>query len=138
LPLPLEQTGRYCRYFKIGEGLVIPKAGWPTANFVIPLQKEYHVEFENDLIREVKVVIRKKNTIAGKGETTFSPFFLIKDLKPLPLEKTSSWCLMAIKCCSFSGTRKKNLHSSRNFSPSIRNSYNPRVLRVWLYAAAMY
>jgi non-specific serine/threonine protein kinase len=36
-------------------------------SFVIPLQKEYHVEFENDLIREVKSGDRKENSAAGKG-----------------------------------------------------------------------
>ena len=34
----------------------ISKAEWPEQlrSFIIPLQKEYHVEFDNDLIREIK------------------------------------------------------------------------------------
>ncbi len=62
--------------------MVIPKADWPEQlrSFVIPLQKEYHVEFENDLIREVKSGDpERKILLQEKGDyLLFQPVFSYK------------------------------------------------------------
>ena len=74
--------------------LAISKADWPEQlrSFVIPLQKEYQVEFENDLISEVKSGDPERKIItAGKRRLScyFNLFFHIKDLKRHPLARIS-------------------------------------------------
>jgi hypothetical protein len=68
---------------KFNEGKIsIPKSEWPEQlrNFVIPLQREYNVEFENDLIREVKSGDpERKILLQEKGEyLLFQPVFSYK------------------------------------------------------------
>ena len=77
---------------KFNEGrLIISKADWPEQlrNFVIPLQKEYHVEFENDLIREVKSGDpERKVLLQEKGEyLLFQPVFSYKGFETTSIGK---------------------------------------------------
>src|SRR5450432_113170 len=71
---------------KFNEGrLTISKADWPEQlrSFIIPLQKEYHVEFENELIREVKSGDPERKILLQERGITYcsNPFFHIRVLK---------------------------------------------------------
>ena len=77
---------------KFNEGrMVIPKGQWPDQlrNLVIPLQKEYHVEFENDLIREVKSGDpERKILLQEKGDyLLFQPVFSYKGFETTSIGK---------------------------------------------------
>jgi SNF2-related domain/Helicase conserved C-terminal domain len=77
---------------KFNEGrLSIARADWPEQlrNFVIPLQKEYNVEFENDLIREVKSGDpERKILLQEKGEyLLFQPVFSYKGFETTSIGK---------------------------------------------------
>jgi hypothetical protein len=69
----------------------IPKSDWPEQlrSFVIPLQKEYHVEFENELIKEVKSGDpEKKILLQEKGEyLLFQPVFSYKGFETTSIGK---------------------------------------------------
>jgi SNF2-related domain/Helicase conserved C-terminal domain len=71
--------------------MIISKADWPgqLRNFVIPLQKEYHVEFENDLIREVKSGDPdRKIFLQEKGDyLLFQPVFSYKGFETTSIGK---------------------------------------------------
>ena len=71
--------------------MTISKSDWPTQlrNFVIPLQKEYHVEFENDLIREVKSGDPdRKVLLQEKGDyLLFQPVFSYKGFETTSIGK---------------------------------------------------
>jgi SNF2-related domain/Helicase conserved C-terminal domain len=77
---------------KFNEGkLVISKADWPEQlrSFVIPLQKEYHVEFENELIREIKSGDpERKILLQEKGDyLLFQPVFSYKGFETTSIGK---------------------------------------------------
>ncbi|MDP4130454.1 MAG: SNF2-related protein [Bacteroidota bacterium] len=67
--------------FKEGK-LVIPKSEWPVQlrKTVLPLQKEYHVEFDSELVKEVKSGDpEKKILLQEKGDyLLFQPIFVYK------------------------------------------------------------
>ncbi len=71
--------------------MIISKADWPgqLRNFIIPLQKEYHVEFENDLIREVKSGDPdRKILLQEKGDyLLFQPVFSYKGFETTAIGK---------------------------------------------------
>ncbi len=71
--------------------MTISKSDWPSQlrNFVIPLQKEYHVEFENDLIREVKSGDPdRKVLLQEKGDyLLFQPVFSYKGFETTSIGK---------------------------------------------------
>ena len=71
--------------------MTISKSDWPgqLRNFVIPLQKEYHVEFENDLIREVKSGDPdRKVLLQEKGDyLLFQPVFSYKGFETTSIGK---------------------------------------------------
>ena len=71
--------------------MTISKADWPEqlTNFIIPLQKEYHVEFENELIREVKSGDpERKILLQEKGDyLLFQPFFSYKGFETTSIGK---------------------------------------------------
>ena len=71
--------------------MTISKSDWPAQlrNFVIPLQKEYHVEFENDLIREVKSGDPdRKVLLQEKGDyLLFQPVFSYKGFETTSIGK---------------------------------------------------
>ncbi len=71
--------------------MTISKSDWPgqLRNFVIPLQKEYHVEFENDLIREVKSGDpERKVLLQEKGDyLLFQPVFSYKGFETTSIGK---------------------------------------------------
>ena len=75
----------------IGGHLVISKSDWPEQlrNFVIPLQKEYHVEFDSDLIREIKSGDpERKILLQEKGEyLLFQPVFSYKGFETTSIGK---------------------------------------------------
>jgi SNF2-related domain/Helicase conserved C-terminal domain len=77
---------------KFNDGrMTIFKADWPEQlrNFIIPLQKEYHVEFENDLIREVKSGDpERKILLQEKGDyMLFQPVFSYKGFETTSIGK---------------------------------------------------
>ena len=77
---------------KFSEGkLSIPKEDWPEQlrSFVIPLQKEYHVEFDHDLIREIKSGDpERKILLQEKGEyLLFQPVFSYKGFETTSIGK---------------------------------------------------
>jgi len=77
---------------KFNEGrLTISKADWPEQlrSFIIPLQKEYHVEFENELIREVKSGDpERKILLQEKGDyLLFQPVFSYKGFETTSIGK---------------------------------------------------
>jgi len=77
---------------KFNEGrMSIPKSEWPEQlrSFVIPLQKEYHVEFENELIREVKSGDpERKVLLQEKGDyLLFQPVFSYKGFETTAIGK---------------------------------------------------
>jgi SNF2-related domain/Helicase conserved C-terminal domain len=77
---------------KFTEGrMTISKTDWPEQlrSFVIPLQKEYHVEFENDLIREVKSGDpERKILLQEKGDyLLFQPVFSYKGFETTSIGK---------------------------------------------------
>jgi hypothetical protein len=77
---------------KFTEGkLTIPKEDWPEQlrSFVIPLQKEYHVEFDHDLIREIKSGDpERKILLQEKGEyLLFQPVFSYKGFETTSIGK---------------------------------------------------
>lgn len=67
--------------FKDGR-LIIPKSEWPAQlrEIIIPLQKEYHVEFDNELVREIKSGDpERKILLQEKGDyLLFQPIFTYK------------------------------------------------------------
>lgn len=67
--------------FKDGK-LMIPKSEWPVQlrKTVLPLQKEYHVEFDSELIKEIKSGDpEKKILLQEKGDyLLFQPIFVYK------------------------------------------------------------
>ncbi len=67
--------------FKDGK-LLIPKSEWAVQlrKIVIPLQKEYHVEFDNELVKEIKSGDpEKKILLQEKGDyLLFQPIFTYK------------------------------------------------------------
>jgi non-specific serine/threonine protein kinase len=69
----------------------ISKSDWPEQlrSFIIPLQKEYHVEFENELIREVKSGDPdKKILLQEKGDyLLFQPVFSYKGFETTSIGK---------------------------------------------------
>ena len=71
--------------------MIISKSDWPDQlrNFVIPLQKEYHVEFENELIREVKSGDPdRKVLLQEKGDyLLFQPVFSYKGFETTSIGK---------------------------------------------------
>jgi SNF2 family DNA or RNA helicase len=71
--------------------MTISKSEWPAQlrNFVIPLQKEYHVEFENELIREVKSGDpERKVLLQEKGDyLLFQPVFSYKGFETTSIGK---------------------------------------------------
>ena len=71
--------------------MIISKSDWPEQlrNFVIPLQKEYHVEFENELIREVKSGDpERKILLQEKGDyLLFQPVFSYKGFETTSIGK---------------------------------------------------
>ncbi len=71
--------------------MLISKADWPEQlrSFVIPLQKEYHVEFENELIREIKSGDpERKILLQEKGEyLLFQPVFSYKGFETTSIGK---------------------------------------------------
>jgi non-specific serine/threonine protein kinase len=71
--------------------MTISRSDWPAQlrNFVIPLQKEYHVEFENDLIREVKSGDPdRKVLLQEKGDyLLFQPVFSYKGFETTSIGK---------------------------------------------------
>jgi non-specific serine/threonine protein kinase len=71
--------------------MTISKSEWPSQlrNFVIPLQKEYHVEFENDLIREIKSGDPdRKVLLQEKGDyLLFQPVFSYKGFETTSIGK---------------------------------------------------
>jgi SNF2-related domain/Helicase conserved C-terminal domain len=77
---------------KFSEGkLVISKSDWPEQlrSFIIPLQKEYHVEFENELIREIKSGDpERKILLQEKGDyLLFQPVFSYKGFETTSIGK---------------------------------------------------
>ncbi len=77
---------------KFTEGrMVISKTDWPEQlrNFVIPLQKEYHVEFDNELIREIKSGDpERKILLQEKGDyLLFQPVFSYKGFETTSIGK---------------------------------------------------
>ncbi len=77
---------------KFNEGkLVISKSDWPEQlrSFIIPLQKEYHVEFDNDLIREIKSGDpERKILLQEKGDyLLFQPVFSYKGFETTSIGK---------------------------------------------------
>ena len=84
MSISLEQTGGYCRAFQNSSGrpydhLQKPNGLHNCENFIIPLQKEYHVEFDHELIREVKSGDpERKILLQEKGDYLIIPacFFL--------------------------------------------------------------
>jgi hypothetical protein len=77
---------------KFTEGkMVISKSDWPEQlrSFVIPLQKEYHVEFEGDLIREIKSGDpERKILLQEKGDyLLFQPIFSYKGFETTSIGK---------------------------------------------------
>jgi len=77
---------------KFNEGRMnIPKGEWPEQlrNFVIPLQKEYHVDFESELIREVKSGDpERKILLQEKGDyLLFQPVFSYKGFETTSIGK---------------------------------------------------
>jgi len=71
--------------------MTISRSEWPSQlrNFVIPLQKEYHVEFENELIREVKSGDPdRKVLLQEKGDyLLFQPVFSYKGFETTSIGK---------------------------------------------------
>ncbi len=71
--------------------MTIAKSDWPEqlSNFIIPLQKEYHVEFENELIREVKSGDpERKILLQEKGDyLLFQPVFSYKGFETTSIGK---------------------------------------------------
>jgi hypothetical protein len=71
--------------------MTISKADWPDQlrSFIIPLQKEYHVEFDNDLIREIKSGDpERKILLQEKGEyLLFQPVFSYKGFETTSIGK---------------------------------------------------
>ena len=71
--------------------MVISKSDWPEQlrSFVIPLQKEYHVEFESELIREVKSGDpERKILLQEKGDyLLFQPVFSYKGFETTSIGK---------------------------------------------------
>ncbi|MEO6961865.1 MAG: SNF2-related protein [Puia sp.] len=67
--------------FKDGK-LLIPKSEWPVQlrKTVLPLQKEYHVEFDSELVKEIKSGDpEKKILLQEKGDyLLFQPIFVYK------------------------------------------------------------
>jgi len=77
---------------KFNDGrMTISKADWPAQlrSFVIPLQKEYHVEFENELIREIKSGDpERKILLQEKGDyLLFQPVFSYKGFETTSIGK---------------------------------------------------
>ena len=77
---------------KFNDGrMTISRADWPEQlrNFIIPLQKEYHVEFENELIREVKSGDpERKILLQEKGDyLLFQPVFSYKGFETTSIGK---------------------------------------------------
>jgi hypothetical protein len=77
---------------KFNEGrMTISKSTWPEQlrSFVIPLQKEYHVEFENELIREIKSGDpERKILLQEKGDyLLFQPVFSYKGFETTSIGK---------------------------------------------------
>jgi len=77
---------------KFSDGrMTISKSEWPAQlrNFVIPLQKEYHVEFESELIREVKSGDPdRKVLLQEKGDyLLFQPVFSYKGFETTSIGK---------------------------------------------------
>jgi hypothetical protein len=68
--------------FTIKGKLVIEKTDWPQTlrNFILPLTKEYHVEFSDDLVKEIKNgEPEKKLQLQEKGDyLVFQPVFSYK------------------------------------------------------------
>jgi len=71
--------------------LSIPRSEWPEQlrHFIIPLQKEYHVEFDNELIREVKSGDpERKILLQEKGDyLLFQPLFSYKGFETTSIGK---------------------------------------------------
>jgi SNF2 family DNA or RNA helicase len=77
---------------KFNEGrLTISKSEWPEQlrNFVIPLQKEYQVDFDNELIREIKSGDpERKILLQEKGDyLLFQPVFSYKGFETTSIGK---------------------------------------------------
>ncbi len=77
---------------KFNDGrMTISKANWPELlrSFVIPLQKEYHVEFDNELVREVKSGDpERKILLQEKGDyLLFQPVFSYKGFETTSIGK---------------------------------------------------
>jgi SNF2 family DNA or RNA helicase len=77
---------------KFADGkMTISKADWPDQlrSFIIPLQKEYHVEFDNELIREIKSGDpERKILLQEKGEyLLFQPVFSYKGFETTSIGK---------------------------------------------------
>jgi len=70
------------------EKLIIDKSAWPKelATFIIPLLKDYHVEFDTTLIKEVKEgEPEKKLLLQEKGDyLVFQPLFSYKGFETKP------------------------------------------------------
>ncbi len=68
--------------------MTFPGAEWPEQlrNFVLPLAKEYHVEFEPDLVREIKDGNPEKRLVLQeKGDyLVFQPLFTYKGYETRP------------------------------------------------------
>jgi SNF2 domain-containing protein/helicase-like protein/SNF2 helicase associated protein len=68
--------------------LIISKADWPEQlkNFVLPLTKEYHVEFDKDLVKEIKEGNPEKRLLLQeKGDyLVFQPLFSYKGFETKP------------------------------------------------------
>jgi hypothetical protein len=77
---------------KFNDGrMTISRSNWPEQlrSFIIPLQKEYHVEFENELIREVKSGDpERKILLQEKGDyLLFQPVFSYKGFETTSIGK---------------------------------------------------
>jgi superfamily II DNA or RNA helicase len=74
--------------FASGEGRVIPRADWPAQlkNQVLPLTRDYQVEFDNGLIREVRDGDpERKLLLQEKGDyLVFQPLFSYKGFETRP------------------------------------------------------
>jgi superfamily II DNA or RNA helicase len=74
--------------FAEGKKMVIDKNDWPKQlkDFVLPLTKEYHVEFDGSLVKEVKDGSPEKRLLLQeKGDyLVFQPLFLYKGFETKP------------------------------------------------------
>ncbi len=116
--------------------MIVEKSDWPKhlKEFILPLTKDYHVEFDQDLVKEVKDGDPEKRLLLQeKGDyLVFQPLFSYKGYETRPGGKDEIIVPDGQqKCSSFIGIKRPNCSSLRNWNRFIRNSSIRRAPIAW-------